>query len=109
VAGETPVAEQNVVATAAPQTPHAAPELPTSTTVATPATGPGDGIKTSRVIALLKREGGVTPKRTHDRDGLAGKYHPSVAQRWRLTGKKYGLTVASANGADGDRTYSIPA
>jgi hypothetical protein len=98
-----------------PQSPDVAPEVAPATKkaarakkapkVAQNATAPREGSKTTKVLELMKREGGVTLKEI------------MVATDWQAhsvrgfisgtLGKKMGLTVLSTKTENGERTYSI--
>ena len=63
------------------------------------------GSKTAKIVALLKRPGGVTIK-----DLMKATNWQQHSVRGFLSGtvgKKMGLTVVSMKGEDGDRIYSI--
>jgi Protein of unknown function (DUF3489) len=63
-----------------------------------------EGSKTAKVLALLKRSGGVTLKELRKATG----WQPhSVRGFLSGVGKKMELTVASAKDADGERRYSV--
>lgn len=101
----------------APQTPHVAPvEAPTKTkatrakkadVAATPGTGPREGSKTSRVIELLQRKGGVTLKELMSEMGWQAHTTRALLSAGGSLAKKHGLTVVSAKGENGDRIYRI--
>jgi hypothetical protein len=102
----------------APQTPDVAPEqAPTKTKakrakktpVATATPGPREGSKTSRVIELLKRKGGVTLQEIMTEMGWQSHTTRALMSAGGSLAKKHGLTVESTKGADGERTYSIKA
>jgi hypothetical protein len=114
-AGEKPKPKKK--ARVAPQRAHVAPKKGKSSKKATPAktapkgakkaTGARDGSKTSKVLELLKRPGGVTAKELMK---VTGWQPHSV--RGFLSGtvrKKMGLAVTSAKGEDGERSYSVKA
>jgi hypothetical protein len=66
-----------------------------------------DGSKTAKILDLLKRPGGVTSKELMKATGWLPH-----SVRGFLSGtvsKKLGLTVTSAKGEDGERTYSVEA
>ena len=66
-----------------------------------------DGSKTSKVLDLLKRPGGVTAKELMKATG----WQPHSVRGF-LSGtinKKMGLTVISSKAEDGERSYSIKA
>ena len=71
------------------------------------ATGARDGSKTSRILELLKRSGGVTAKELMKATG----WQPHSVRGFLsgTVGKKMGLTVTSAKGEDGERSYSVKA
>lgn len=102
--------------TIAPQTPDIAPEEATLTKKATrakktpkPATnevGPKVS-KTESILALMKQPGGVTLKAIMDATGWQA--HSVRGFISGTLGKKMGLTVQSAKGENGERTYSINA
>jgi hypothetical protein len=71
------------------------------------AAGARDGSKTSKVLDLLKRSGGVTAKELMKATG----WQPHSVRGFLsgTVGKKMGLTVTSTKGEDGERTYSIKA
>jgi Protein of unknown function (DUF3489) len=65
------------------------------------------GSKTAKILDLLKRPGGATSKELMKATGWLPH-----SVRGFLSGtvrKKMGLTVASAKGQDGERTYSLEA
>ena len=65
------------------------------------------GSKTSKILDLLKRPGGATSKELMKATGWLPH-----SLRGFLSGtvrKKLGLTVTSAKGEDGERTYSVEA
>jgi len=66
-----------------------------------------EGSKTNKVLDLLKRPGGVTAKELMKVTG----WQPHSVRGFLsgTVGKKMGLTVTSAKGEDGERTYSIKA
>jgi len=66
-----------------------------------------DGSKTAKILDLLKRPGGVTSKELQKASG----WQPHSVRGFLsgTVGKKMGLTVISAKGEDGERTYSIKA
>jgi hypothetical protein len=69
------------------------------------ATGAHDGSKTTKVLELLKRPGGVTSKELMKATG----WQPHSVRGFLsgTIGKKMGLTVTSAKGEDGERSYSV--
>jgi hypothetical protein len=71
------------------------------------ATGARDGSKTATILEMLRRPGGATAKELLK----ATSWQPH-SLRGFISGtlsKKMGLTVASAKGQDGERTYSLKA
>jgi hypothetical protein len=69
------------------------------------ASGARDGSKTAKVLDLLKRPGGVTARELMKATG----WQPHSVRGF-LSGtvsKKMGLTVTSAKGEDGERTYFV--
>ena len=64
-----------------------------------------DGSKTAKVLDLLKRPDGVTLKELMKATG----WQPHSVRGFLsgAVGKKMGLTVASAKGENGERTYSV--
>jgi hypothetical protein len=110
--------ETATVGAVTPQTPDVAPgEAPaktkrtrtTKTPVTAPATasGPRDGSKASRVIELLKREGGVTLQELMTEMGWQSHTTRALMSAGGALTKKHGLTVVSSKGKKGDRIYSI--
>jgi len=71
------------------------------------AAGARDGSKTSKVLELLKRPGGVSAKELAKATGW--QPHSIRGFLSGTVGKKMGLTVTSTKGEDGERTYSIKA
>ena len=71
------------------------------------ATGARQGSKTAKVLDLLKRPGGVTTKELLKATG----WQPHSVRGFLsgTVGKKMGLTVISAKGEDGQRSYSVKA
>jgi len=67
--------------------------------------GAREGSKTAKVLDLLKRAGGVTSKELMKATG----WQPHSVRGFLsgTVGKKMGLTVTSAKGGDGERTYSV--
>jgi hypothetical protein len=96
---------QNVGEVAAPQTPDAAPEEAAATTKAirvpkpsvlpANATTPREGSKISRVIELLKREGGVTLKQLMAEMGWQSHTTRALMSAGGSLAGKHGLIVAS--------------
>ena len=71
------------------------------------ATGARDGSKAAKILDLLKRPGGATAKQLMKATG----WQPHSVRGF-LSGtvsKKMGMTVTSAKGEDGERTYSVKA
>jgi hypothetical protein len=113
----TPTAETkpNKKATAGKRGANVAPAKPKAGKKATPAkkapkgekkaTGARDGSKASKILDLLKRPGGATPKELQKATG----WQPHSVRGFLsgTLGKKMGLTVVSAKGEDGERSYSI--
>jgi len=64
-----------------------------------------EGSKTAKVLDLLKRKGGVTAKELLKVTGW--QPHSLRGFLSGTVGKKMGLTLVSAKGGDGERTYSI--
>jgi hypothetical protein len=66
-----------------------------------------DGSKTAAILDLLKRTGGVTSKELMKATG----WQPHSVRGFLsgTVGKKMGLTVTSAKGEDGERSYSVKA
>jgi hypothetical protein len=100
-----------------PQSPDFAPEQAPATKkasrakktpkVAEDAIKPREGSKTTKVLELMKREGGVTLKQI-----MAATDWQAHSVRGFISGtlgKKMGLTVLSTKGENGERTYSIQA
>ena len=71
------------------------------------AKAPREGSKTSMVLDLLKRPGGVTSRELMKATG----WQPHSVRGFLsgTIGKKMGLTVTSTKGEDGERTYSVKA
>jgi predicted ArsR family transcriptional regulator len=67
---------------------------------------PREGTKTSQVIALLKREGGVTLDEISSTMGWQPHTTRSLMSAGGSLAKKHGLVVISEL-ADGKRTYHI--
>ena len=111
--------EAAVARPVAPQTPDVAPKQARAKTkakgakktpVATTASPlPREGSKTSRVIELLRREGGVTLKEIMTEMDWQSHTTRALMSAGGSLAKKHGLTVESTKGADGERTYSIKA
>jgi hypothetical protein len=64
-----------------------------------------DGSKTSQILELLKRPGGVTSTELMKSTGWQA--HSVRGFLSGTVGKKMGLTVVSTKGETGERTYSI--
>jgi hypothetical protein len=106
-------------ATGGPQTPQVATEEAPAktrrtrakkpTAARTTAPGPRDGSKTSRVIELLKREGGVTLQELMTEMGWQSHTTRALMSAGGALAKKHGLTVVSTKSENGDRIYSISA
>jgi hypothetical protein len=69
--------------------------------------GARHGSKTAKILDLLKRPGGATLKELIKATGWLP--HSVRGFLSGTVGKKMGLTVTSAKGQDGERTYSIEA
>ena len=71
------------------------------------AAGARDGSKTATILEMLKRSGGATAQELLKATG----WQPHSLRGFisGTLGKKMGLTVASAKGEDGERTYSVKA
>ena len=110
----TPAATPEPVA---PQTPDVAPEEAPAKTkasrakktpvTATRASGPREGSKTSRVIEMLKREGGVTLQELMTEMGWQQHTTRALMSAGGSLAKKHGLTVVSTKGENGSRVYSF--
>ena len=66
-----------------------------------------EGSKTEKILALLKRSGGVTLKELMTATGWQA--HSVRGFLSAAVGKKMGLTVVSAKEKDGERNYSVKA
>src|SRR5713226_9253387 len=66
-----------------------------------------DASKTAKILDLLKRPGGATSKELMKATGWLP--HSVRGFLSGTVGKKMGLTVTSAKGQDGERTYSVEA
>ena len=66
-----------------------------------------DGSKAAKILDLLKRPGGATSKELMKATG----WQPHSVRGFLsgTVGKKMGLTVTSAKGEDGERSYSLKA
>ena len=106
-----------VTAPVAAQMPPVAPkEAPAKTRLArtkkagaaaATAPGPRPESKTSRVIELLQREGGVTLKELMRETGWQSHTTPALMSAGGSIAKKHGLTVVSGRRENGDRMYSV--
>jgi len=69
--------------------------------------GSRDGSKAAKILDLLKRPGGATPKELMKATG----WQPHSVRGFLsgTVGKKLGLAVTSTKGEDGERTYSVKA
>jgi type IV secretory pathway VirB10-like protein len=98
-----------------PQSPNVAPEQAPATKKSTRAketpklaqnaTAPREGSKTTKVLELMKREGGVTLNEIMATTGWQA--HSVRGFISGTLGKKMGLTVVSTKTESGERTYSI--
>jgi hypothetical protein len=105
----------------APQSPDVAPEKAPAKTKATSKkkapkaakqaeqAGPREGSKTSKVIDLLRREGGATLTEIMKKMGWQQHTTRALMSAGGSLAKKHGLTVVSTKGENGERTYSLPA
>ena len=98
--------EATPAATPEPVTPQT-PDVPSEEAPARTKAGPREGSKTSRVIEMLKREGGVTLQELMT--GMGWQQHTTRAlmSAGGSLAKKHGLTVVSTKGKNGFRTYSL--
>jgi hypothetical protein len=71
--------------------------------------GTREGSKISRVIEMLKREGGVTLKQHMDEMGWQQHTTRALMSAGGSPAKKHGITVVSTKADNGDRTYSVKA
>ena len=71
------------------------------------AAGARDGSKTATILEMLKRSGGATSQELLKATGWQA--HSLRGFISGTLGKKMGLTVESAKGEDGERTYSVKA
>jgi hypothetical protein len=110
-----PEPKAEMSAPVAPQPPAVAPEeAPAKTTAnrtkkpltAATASGPREGSKTSRVIELLKREGGVTLKELMTETGWQSHTTRALMSAGGSLARKHGLRIVSTRGENGERTYS---
>ncbi len=102
-------------ASRAPRGAHVAPKKGKAGKKATPAKKPPkgakkaksarDGSKTSQILELLKRAGGVTARELMKATGW--QPHSLRGFLSGTIGKKMGLAVTSTKGEDGERSYSI--
>jgi hypothetical protein len=109
--------EAYVAPPVAPQKPDVAPtEAPAkakatrtkkASKAPTNASVPRTESKTSQVIAMLKREGGVTLKELMTEMGWQSHTTRALMSAGGSLAKKHGLTVVSTKGENGDRIYSI--
>ena len=81
------------------------PETEAATAAKTPKTR--EGSKTSRVIELLKREGGVTLKELMIEMGWQSHTTRALLSAGGTLAKKHGLTVLSTKAENGDRRYEL--
>jgi hypothetical protein len=86
--------------------PKTAPKRRAKPEVAKPKAARG-GSKTAKILNLLKRPGGATSKELMKATGWLP--HSVRGFLSGTVGKKMGLTVTSAKGEDGERTYSVEA
>jgi Protein of unknown function (DUF3489) len=117
--GQTTTPEDAVTAPVEPQTPHVAPEKAPAKTrakrakkapvAAAKAKGTREGSKISRVIEMLKREGGVTLTELMKEMGWQQHTTRALMSAGGSLSKKHGLTVVSTKAENGDRIYSLPA
>jgi hypothetical protein len=100
----------------APRSAHAAPKKSKAGKKASPPkkapkggkkAGPRSGSKTATILEMLKRPGGASAKELLKATGWMP--HSLRGFISGTLGKKMGLTVISAKGEDGERTYSIKA
>jgi hypothetical protein len=71
------------------------------------ATGPRDGSKTSRVVELLKRKGGITLKELSTEMGWQEHTTRALLSAGGSLAKKHGVTVVSTKPENGERIYSL--
>jgi hypothetical protein len=104
----------------APPTPNAATEEAPAKTRAkrakkaskaaeTASSSPREGSKVSQVIALLKREGGVTLQELMAKFDWQQHTTRALMSAGGSLAKKHGLTVVSSKNEKGERTYSLQA
>jgi hypothetical protein len=112
---DVPEPKAETSAPVAPQPPAVAPEEAPAKTrasrakkplTATTASGPREGSKTSRVIELLKREGGVTLKELMTEMGWQSHTTRALMSAGGSLARKHGLRIVSTRGENGERTYS---
>ena len=84
---------------------EASPATEAATAAKTPKTR--EGSKTSRVIELLKREGGVTLKELMIEMGWQSHTTRALLSAGGTLAKKHGLTVVSTKAENGDRRYEL--
>ena len=84
---------------------EASPATEAATAAKTPKTR--EGSKTSRVIELLKREGGVTLKEIMIEMGWQAHTTRALLSAGGNLTKKHGIAIVSTKGKDGDRVYTI--
>ena len=114
-ANEQPKAAKK--ANAAKRARNVAPKKGKSSRKATPAkkapksakkaTGAREGSKTATILEMLKQPGGATTKELLKATGW--QPHSLRGFLSGTVGKKMGLTVVSAKGEDGERSYSVKA
>jgi hypothetical protein len=75
----------------------------------TASSSPREGSKISQVIALLKREGGVTLQELMAAFDWQQHTTRALMSAGGSLAKKHGLTVVSSKNEKGERTYSLPA
>lgn len=86
--------------------PKKAPKGAKKAKTAKQADGARPGIKTAKVLDLLRRPGGATAKELMKATG----WQPHSVRGFLsgTVGKKMGLTIESAKREDGERVYSLP-
>jgi hypothetical protein len=112
---EAEVPETPFDAPVLPQTPNVAPEATPTKNKASRAKkaltvaekGPREGSKTDTILALMKQPGGTTVKTIME--ATQWQAHSVRGFISGTLGKKMGLTVVSAKGENGERSYSINA
>ena len=95
----------DVATVEAPLDNEAGPATEAATAAKTPKTR--EGSKTSRVIELLKREGGVTLKEIMIEMGWQAHTTRALLSAGGNLTKKHGIAIVSTKGKDGDRVYTI--